>query len=448
MDKILVIDDNPGICTALEVLLSLHHLDCLVAHSPEQGLALARANDIALVIQDMNFTKDTTSGEEGVALFRQLRAENPDLPIILFTAWTRLETAVELVKSGAADYLAKPWDDQKLITTINNLLELSSLQRENRRLLRARKQRHHELKARADLGGLVYESEAMHELVRLAVQIAPAEVPVLITGESGVGKEKFADILHRNSRLRDAPCIKVNCGALPTDLLEAELFGAEAGAYTGANKARPGRFELADGGTLFLDEIGTLPLNGQIKLLRVLQTGEFERLGSGKTQRVKVRVVSATNSDLKSALRAGQFREDLYFRLNVIELHIPPLRERRDDILPIARHFLGTEHRFARSAESALLGHDWPGNVRELENTVTRARLLARGTLIEAADLGLAEPEHLPSDWSDGEPELDAERLKQALDQAGGVVARAAKELGISRQALYRRLEKFGLSAT
>lgn len=462
MDTILIVDDNPGVCTALQILLSLHGLDAVCAHTPAEGLALARDPDIALVIQDMNFTCDTTSGEEGAALFRRLRDQRPDLPIILMTAWTHLEMAVALVKSGAADYLAKPWDDAKLITTVNNLLELSGLRSQNRRLLHTRRQRRQELQERHALCGLVYESEAMQELLRVAVQVAPADVPVLITGESGVGKEKIADILQANSRVRSGPFVKVNCGALPTDLLEAELFGAEAGAYTGANKARPGRFELADQGTLFLDEIGNLPLSGQMKLLRVLQTGEFERLGSGKTQKVSVRVVSATNSDLKQAIRAGQFREDLYYRLNVIELNIPPLRERREDVPPLARHFLsgeqfpgeqftgekslGTAFRLSPSAEQALLAHDWPGNVRELENLLARARLLAGRPILEPRDLGLPEPA-TRTNGVEAEPELDQATLAAALARADGIVARAAKELGMSRQALYRRMDKFGLVA-
>lgn len=441
MDKILVIDDNPGICTALEVLLSIHGWQALCANSPNEGLRIAREQDIALVIQDMNFSTDTTSGDEGAALFSQLRTEFPDLPIILITAWTCLETAINLVKSGAADYLAKPWNDNKLVTTLNNLLELSSLQSENRSNAMQRRRRKAALAEKADLCGLIYDSEAMQEIARLAVQVAPADVPILITGESGVGKERIADIVQANSRVRNGPFIKLNCGALPVDLLEAELFGAEAGAYTGANKARIGRFEQADGGTLFLDELGNLPLSGQMKLLRVLQSGEFERLGSGQTRKVSVRVVSATNSELKQAIKNGQFREDLYFRLNVIELAIPPLRERRDDILPLAQAFLGNDYRLTRSAEQTLQDHAWPGNVRELENTLARAKLLADTSTLDARDLGLPAAPLLSLD---NEPDLAM--INNALARSEGVVARAAKELGLSRQALYRRMEKFGIA--
>ncbi|MBI2380361.1 MAG: sigma-54-dependent Fis family transcriptional regulator [Gammaproteobacteria bacterium] len=448
MDTILIIDDNPAVCTALELLFSLHGWRTRAAATPEEGLALAGEPGVALVVQDMNFTADTTSGAEGQALFRALRARNPDLPIILMTAWTHLETAVDLVRSGAADYIGKPWDDRKLVTTVNNLLELSGLRREHSRRLAEQKRGREALRERADLAGLVYESEAMHELARIAVQVARADVPVLITGESGVGKEKFAEILHANSRRKTGPFIKTNCGALPVDLLEAELFGAEAGAYTGANKARAGRFELADGGSLFLDEIGTLPLPGQVKLLRVLQSGEYERLGAGKTLKTDVRIIAATNSRLKTAMEAGEFREDVYFRLNVIELAIPPLRERREDILPLARHFLGETHQLSPAAERALLAHDWPGNVRELENTLARARLLAGGPCLEPADLGMNGALRLApdADWPPEAEELDAERLRDALAAAEGSVSRAARDLGLSRQALYRRMEKHGLN--
>jgi DNA-binding NtrC family response regulator len=284
----------------------------------------------------------------------------------------------------------------------------------------------------------------MQELIAIATRVAPSDVTILITGPNGAGKEKFADIVHANSSVRDGPFIKVNVGALPRDLMEAELFGAEAGAYTGAQKTRVGRFEAADGGTLFLDEIGNLSLEGQAKLLRVLQTGEFERLGSSRTRHVDVRVVSATNADLKAEVAAGRFREDLYYRLNVIELSVPPLKERPDDILPLAYHFLEPGLTFEPAAETALLAHPWSGNVRELENSIKRASLLAQGKAITADDLGLAAVSVRQVRTRTAEPDADAIIL--ALNEAHGVVARAARELGMSRQALYRRMEKFGIN--
>ena len=340
MASILIIDDNDAVRTALEVLLALQGHRVLAASSPDEGLRTLAKEQIDLVLQDMNFRKEATSGEEGVALFHAIRERYPTVPIVLLTAWTHLETAVELVKAGAADYVAKPWDDARLLTTIRNLLELRRLSVEQERAARRRADSRAALAQKFDLCGLVFESEAMRDVVTKATHIAAADVPILITGPNGSGKEVLAAIIQANSSVRGGPFIKVNVGALPKDLMEAELFGAEAGAYTGATKVRQGRFEAADGGTLFLDEIGNLSMEGQAKLLRVLQTGEFERLGSSTTRRVKVRVISATNSDLPAAITAGRFREDLYYRLNVIELKVPPLVERKEDILPLAKHFL------------------------------------------------------------------------------------------------------------
>src|SRR5579864_8272697 len=382
MRTVLVIDDNPGVGEALALALSLRDIRPLVALGPAEGLALLDRERVDVVIQDMNFGTDTTSGEEGAALFRAIRARHVDVPVVLLTAWTRLESAVELVKAGAADYLAKPWDDAKLVVTVKNLLALGNLQRQQRREAEQRRAARERFGKRFDLCGIVYESSAMQQLVGIATQVAHADVPVVITGPNGAGKEKIADIIHANSAVKAGPYIKVNMGALPAELVESELFGAEAGAYTGAQKSRAGRFEAADGGTLFLDEIGNLPLAGQVKLLRVLQTGEFERLGSTQTRKVKVRIVAATNSDLRAAIAAGGFREDLFYRLNVIEVHVPPLVERREDVLPLARAFLGSRHRLSPEAEQALMEHAWLGNVRELQNTMRRAALLAEGEVI------------------------------------------------------------------
>jgi DNA-binding NtrC family response regulator len=341
---------------------------------------------------------------------------------------------------------------------VRNLVQLRAVGQENIRLRAQARRDRRALAEAADLCGLVYESADLHTTVRLAVTVAPSDAPVLITGPNGSGKEKIAEIIQANSRRKGQPFVKVNVGALPDTLFEAELFGAEAGAYTGAGKLRVGRFEAAHGGTLFLDELGTLPLPAQAKLLRVLQTGEFERLGSSSTRKADVRIVSATNVDLKKAIADGAFREDLFFRLNVIELHVPPLGDRPDDVMPLAEHFL-TRYaaregrppmRFSSGAVAALVAHEWPGNVRELENRIQRAVLVQLDEVIGPSDLGLTGAREAPpasdTPWALTAPEK-AERamLEQALVRARNVVSRAAADLGLSRQALYRRMERLGL---
>jgi DNA-binding NtrC family response regulator len=447
MPTVLVIDDNPSVATALEVLFSLQDIDTLRALTPAEGLALLAQREVDLVVQDMNFSADTTSGEEGVALFGEIRARHPDLPVILLTAWTHLDAAVDLIKAGAADYIAKPWDDRKLATAVENLIELGQANRELRRRVQNEKKRKRELEQKYDLRQVVWADPATERVLALACQVARADVPVLITGPNGAGKERIAEVIQANSAVKDGPFVTLNCGALPSDLVEAELFGAEAGAYTGASRAREGKFEAADGGTLFLDEIGNLPLAGQVKLLRVLETGRFERLGSNKERQVKVRVLSATNADIGAMIRAGSFREDLYYRLNLIELKLPPLAERPGDILPLAEHFLGGEKQLDDAARAALLRHPWPGNVRELKNTIQRAKLLAAEVVITPADLGLealAAALAASANTADGEP--DREAIEAALARAGGTIAQAAAELGLSRQALYRRMDRLGIS--
>ncbi len=372
MPTILVIDDNAAVATALETLFSLHDIDTLTAASPDAGLATLEAHAVDLVVQDMNFDADTTSGDEGVALFHAIRSSYPDLPVILLTAWTRLEAAVELVRAGAADYLGKPWDDHKLLATVNNLLELSETRRELARLQRSERRRRDAL-AEYDLRGLVYADAASERAISLAWP------------------------------------------SLPTGILA----------------------------TMFLDEIGTLPPAGQVKLLRVLETGRFERLGSNRERQVKVRVVSATSADLALMIQDGRFREDLYYRLNAIEVKVPPLAGRIDDILPLARHFLPAGNSLSTEAERALLAHAWPGNVRELRNTLQRGALLARNDSITAAELGLPQP-FSASSASAEEP--DREAIEAALARHGGVMTQAASELGLSRQALYRRLERLGIT--
>ncbi|MFP5245875.1 MAG: sigma-54-dependent transcriptional regulator [Thermoanaerobaculia bacterium] len=424
MSKVLIVEDQPAVAKALRLLFDVHDIDSEVTADADSAAKLVARGDVAIVLQDMNFTPGATSGEEGIALFRRFRAIDPALLILLMTAWTSLETAVQLVKEGATDYLAKPWDDAKLIATVRSLLDA-----------RARKSRRHEV------AGLVYASEAMHRVVSLATQIAPSDVPVLITGPNGAGKEKIAELIHAGSKRRQKPLVKVNAGAIPDELLESELFGAEPGAFTGSTRLRIGRFEAANGGTIFLDEIGNLSPAGQMKLLRVLQTGEFERLGSSETRRVDVRVLCATNADLQQAIARGRFRQDLYFRIAVVEIHVPALRNRREDVLPLAESFLVPPKRLGDAAKAALLAHDWPGNVRELQNRIQRAMAMSSADELTPSDLGLtaedaARVEDIP---------LEKTQIEMAILNANGSVSRAAEALGISRQALYRRMEKLGI---
>ncbi len=466
--KILIVDDQAAVCAALEVLFELHGLETLTARTPEQALNFIRSEDVGAVLQDMNFHRDATSGEEGEALLREIRALDPELPVVLMTAFQSLETAVRLVREGASDYIAKPWNDEKLVATVKNLVRLRELSHENLRLRASKNRARADLAQGHDICGLIYRSQALHDVVTLAAKVAPSEAAVLITGPNGSGKERVAQVVQANSRRKDRPFVKVNAGGLPDELLEAELFGAEAGAYTGAKKLRIGRFEEADSGTLFLDEVGNLSAMGQMKLLRVLQTGEYQRLGSNTTRKTDVRLISATNANLPRAIAQGTFREDLYFRLNVIELGIPPLRDRPDDILPIA-DFLLESHSKGRAApfllgpgaRRALVDHEWPGNVRELENRITRAILVCEGSQVTEKDLGLdttspeqrssqspgknAPPSSEPTSSGAGGTDPERLELERVLVESGGVVSTAAALLGISRQALYRRMDRLGI---
>ncbi len=452
LPTVLIIDDDPAVIAALELLFAIHEIPSLSARSPDEALSALRDPSVAVVLQDMNFAGDRTSGREGAELFRRIRRERPGLPVILMTAWASLSMAVTLVKEGAADYIAKPWDDEELVAKIEALLPPAPGERAR-------------VPEGADLCGLVCMSPAMHEPVNLALRVARSDASVLITGENGSGKDKLAEIIHKNSLRAEGPFVRVDLGALPESLLEAELFGAEAGAYTGATRRRVGRFEAASGGTLLLDEIGNLPLSGQMKLLRVLQTGEFQRLGSAEALKADVRVLAATNLDLVQAIQRGAFREDLFFRLAVIEIRVPALRERPEDVIALAEHFLtaqaGGPWELSDEAREALLGHAWPGNVRELGNRIQRAVLVGSGRRVTAHDLGLAvalapsspsapaRPPEAPTRGDGNETAGDIEERRQveeALEAAAGVVAKAAAELGISRQALYRKMRRLGLA--
>ncbi len=451
--QVLIVEDQPQVARALELALEIEGFGSILATRPEEALTLLdRETDVALVIQDMNFSPGQTSGKEGVELFRRMHRLRPELPIILVTAWGSLEVAVSLMQDGAADYIEKPWNDERLASSVRRHLRLAVLKAERGRTGDGAKWLRDELSASADLCGLVYASEEMHEVVSLAVKVARADVPVLITGPNGAGKERVADLIQANSSRSARPWIKVNAAALPAELIEAELFGAEAGAYTGASRSRVGRFEAADGGTLLLDEIAELPPPGQTKLLRVLQSGELARLGSSTTRQVDVRIIAATNADLQQALTEGRIREDLLYRLNVIEIDIPSLAEREADIEPLARHFLARygiesgrpELEFGEEAMRALEVYSWPGNVRELENRIRRACLVAAGDEIDSVDFGFGDETAEGAPKSSGRSS-EHERIEAALRSSDGVVSHAAKLLGISRQALYRRMDRLGI---
>jgi DNA-binding NtrC family response regulator len=441
MRTVLVVDDDAAIVSALSLLFELRDIHTLSAGSPQAGLDSLAVSPVDLVVADMNFTADTTSGAEGAALFRAIRDQYPDLPIILLTGWGDFQSAVSLVKAGAADYVTKPWDDAKLLASVENLLELAEMATAQAQRQREDSRRRKELTERYALGGLVFVSDMMQRVVELACRVSRAEAPVLITGPNGSGKERIAEILHANSDVKDGPWVAVNCGALPAELIEAELFGVEAGAFTGAHRTRVGRFEAANGGTIFLDEIGNLPLAGQMKLLRVIESGKFERVGSNATRAAKVRVISATNADLPAMIREGTFREDLYYRINVVEIVVPRLADRRADIFPIAESLLGPDTKLSEDARVALESYHWPGNVRELRNALERAKLLCREARVTAEDLGLPTPVRRTRAGD----EISKESIEEALQASGGMILYAAQALGLSRQALYRRMDRLGM---
>ncbi len=443
MPTILVIDDNPSVATALTVLFALQGIDVEYAATPAAGKLRVERGDIDLVIQDMNFGDDTTSGQEGVALFHELRSLSPDLPVILLTAWTHLEHAVALVKAGAADYVAKPWNDDKLVASALTLIELHDLQRSAVRTRQARRERRARLQRHYDLRGFVYEDDHSEQALALACQVARSPLPVLIQGANGSGKDRLAEVIHANSAVSHGPLVTLNCGALPADLIESELFGAEAGAFAGVTRSRSGKLEAADGGTLLLDEVAALSPGSQTKLLRAIENGRFTRLGSTRERQVNLRILTATNADLVAMVTAGSFRQDLLYRINAVTIQLLPLRERVEDVLALARHFLTEGKQLNSDAERTLLHHDWPGNVRELKSTIQRACVLS--------DSGDIRPEHLMlplSNWMADPHEPDAAAIRATLAKHRGVVAQAATELGLSRQALYRRMAAHGIART
>jgi len=455
MSRILIADDQADVLAALRLLLKGEHHNIATASSPAGVLKIVETEDLDLVLIDLNYARDTTSGSEGLELLPRIQVLDPTLPVIVMTAWGSVDIAVEAMRRGARDFIQKPWDNARLLAIVRTQIELAQA-------LRRGQQLEAENLALRDgvsenLPRVIAQSPAMKAVLKVVERIGPADANVLITGENGTGKEVVARSLHAVSSRAAKPLVSVNASALAEGLFESELFGHVRGAFTDAKTDRVGRFELADGGTLFLDEISNVPLNLQPKLLRVLETGEFERVGSSKTHRVNVRVLSATNADLKQDVAEGKFRQDLMFRLNTVEIHLPPLRDRREDIEALADHFLRL-HRdryrrgrmdFTLQALEALRAYSWPGNVRELDHVVERAVLMSSGNMVTAMDLALQTSPAAQFSARLEEMSLeDAERLliKKALARFEGNANRAAEALGLSRSALYRRLQKYGLS--
>lgn len=445
---VLIADDQPDVLEALRLLLKAEGYRTVSAHVPEGVVALLEREQVDAALIDLNYTRDTTSGREGMDLLSRVRAIDPTLPVIVMTAWGSVDRAVEAMRLGARDFVEKPWDNARLLTTLRTQVELARALRTAQRL-----QQENRLLHREGLPDLVAESAAMRPVLQLMERVAPSDASILITGEHGTGKEVAARWIHAASERADKSLVILNVGGISEGVFESELFGHVKGAFTDAKSERAGRFELADGGTLFLDEIANITLQQQARLLRALQTGEIERVGSSQTRRVDVRFIAATNADLRQEVAEGRFREDLLFRLNTIEVRLPPLRDRAEDILLLAQYFLvrtcaqyrKTIDGFSPAAAALLKRYPWPGNVRELAHAVERAVLLAGASQIQVEDLSLgAAAPHATPELRTLE-ELERDTVRRALARCEGNVSMAAKELGLSRSALYRRMEKFGL---
>lgn len=448
--SILLVDDDPGVIASLALVLKQAGHRTTGALSPDEALAKLSTGKFDLVFQDMNFSRET-SGSEGLALLRSIHAQQPRLPVVLITAWGSIELAVAGMRSGAADFITKPWNNQRVVEAVETTLSIARLP-QDRDAITTRAQ----LESQGDIAAIIGTDPQLMRLLNVALRVAPTEAAVLITGEAGTGKELIAELIHKASRRAREPFVKVNLGGLSTSLFESEMFGHVKGAFTDARHDRKGRFEVASGGTIFLDEIGDLESACQVKLLRVLQDRSFEPLGSSQTKRVDVRVVSATNRDLTSMVASGAFREDLFYRLNLIALHLPPLRQRRDDIVLLAEHFLARLRpgsSLTSRAASWLQQQSWPGNVRELKATLERAALLADHSHLDVADLAANAAVPRPGHSAEAVPAIGAMRLDEmeramivkALRDHTGNITRVAQALGLTRAALYRRLKKFGL---
>jgi DNA-binding NtrC family response regulator len=446
---VLIADDQPAVLDALRLLLKEEGYRLITAARPVEILKAVEANALDAVLMDLNYARDTTSGKEGLDVLARVRGIDGTLPIIVMTAYGSVPGAVEAMRRGAADYIEKPWDDERLVAMLRTQIELSRARRANERLATENR------RLAPNVPTLIAGSRAMQPVLEIIERVAASDANVLITGEHGTGKEVVAQRLHASSHRAGRPLITVNAGGLSEGVAESELFGHVKGAFTDAKTDRVGCFELADGGTLFLDEIANMAAKLQAKLLRVLQTGEFQRVGSSRTMRADVRILAATNADIRAEIAAGRFREDLLYRLNTVEIHLPPLRDRREDVPRLATHFLGdyaARYRksvsgFDDAATRAMQAHGWPGNVRELQHAVERAVLMSRSGVITSEDLGLrAAAPGSAADLS-GMTMDDAEKyvIQQALARHGGNVVQAAESLGMSRSALYRRIQHYGL---
>lgn len=449
--RVLIADDQPDVREALRLLLKGEGFESESVASPAALLAALDAGEFDAVLIDLNYARDTTSGQEGLDLLTRIPELDPTLPVVVMTAWGSVDVAVEAMRRGARDFVQKPWDNTRLIATLRTQVALGRALKKGQRLEAENRILRHE----ANDGSMVADSAAMRPVLELIARVGPSDANVLITGENGTGKGVVARALHASSRRSSRPLVSLNAGGISEGVFESELFGHVKGAFTDARADRVGRFDLADGGTLFLDEIANVPASQQAKLLRVLETGEFERLGSSRTRKVDVRILTATNANLHAEVAAGRFRQDLLFRLNTIEIRVPSLRERREDIPALAQHFL-RQHaqryrkgalRFDPGALRALLDHLWPGNVRELDHAIERAALLAQDETIQAADLGLRRESEtgggMPLDGMSLE-DVEGVLIQKAMARYGGNVSHAARALGLSRSALYRRLEKHG----
>ncbi|HWY52241.1 MAG TPA: sigma-54 dependent transcriptional regulator [Chthoniobacterales bacterium] len=448
MSRVLIADDQRDVLEALRILLKGegHQTESVTSVS---GIFNAlQQRDYALLMMDLNYTRDTTSGQEGLEVIPKIQALDSTLPVVVMTAWATIDLAVEAMKRGARDFVPKPWDNERLLTIVRTQIELGSALRKGRKLEAANKL----------LGGnvpnMIAEAPSMRPVVEMISRVAPSDANVLITGENGTGKSLVAQALHALSPRASHSMITVNMGGLSETLFESELFGHVKGAFTDAKSDRAGRFELADESSLFMDEIANIPLNQQPKLLRVIETGEFERVGSSKTLHANVRIISATNSNLADEVSAGRFRQDLLFRLNTIEIALPPLRDRREDIIPLANNFLSQHAQryrkeligFDETARDRMLQHSFPGNVRELDHVIERAVLMARGSHLKAADLGLTSGGGESKTLEDMSlEEVEAFLIKKALARNNGNARKAAEALGLSRSAFYRRLQQYGL---
>ena len=448
---ILIADDQPDVLEALRFLIKGEGYSSEAANSPGAVIEAVESRDFDAVLMDLNYARDTTSGAEGLDLLDRIRTIDSTLPVIVMTAWGSVELAVEAMRRGARDFIQKPWDNARLATVLRTQIDLGRalrrqqhLEDENRALRQERFPR------------IVAESAAMRQVCDVISRVASSDANVLITGENGTGKGMVAQTLHSASLRSTRTLVTVNAGGLSESLFESELFGHVKGAFTDARADRVGRFELADGGTLFLDEIANVPLNLQSKLLRAIESGEFERVGSSRTRRVDVRILSATNAEPHAEVGAGRFRQDLLFRINTIEIHLPPLRERREDLPLLAAQFL-RQHAgryrkdikgFDDGALKALTLHPWPGNVRELDHAIERAVLMASGDLVRSGDLALRAGRDGSARLEEMSLEdVEALLIKKALARFNGNVSHAANALGLSRSALYRRLQRYGLSA-